>query len=78
MLSREEVYDIERYEAQEKCKWLSLACVNESTLTALCLTASAVLRKPTKERKDKLKMLIKKIHDDGIYTVGTVMENLKE
>jgi len=63
---------------EERLRWLSLACVDEAIFTALCVTASAVLRKPTKERKEKLAILIKEIHNRGIYTVDYVMEKLKE
>lgn len=79
MLSRDEVTRIEVEASREKRKWLSLACVDEGTLTALILTAAAVLRKPdSKERKERLAALIKQIHDKGIYTVDTVMRELKE
>jgi len=78
MLSRQEVDLIESENRKERIKWLSLACVDKGTLTALALTASAVLRHPTKERKDKLEKLIHKLHDKGIYSVETVIEKLKD
>lgn len=78
MLSRDEVIKIEAEESKQRIKWLSLACCDSNTLTALCLTASALLRTPNrKELKDKLKLLIEQLHEKGIYEVNTVIEQLE-
>lgn len=76
MLSRDEVSLIEHYETQNHLQWLSRACVDSNTLTALCNTAAAVVRKQTPERLENLDKLIKQLHNMGIYSVETVLKNI--
>lgn len=60
----------------KKEQWMWKACVDEGKLTALILTASAVVRKPTKERLQALKKRVKGL--GKIYSGGYLVAKLKE
>jgi len=78
MLSREECSTIIRWEAEERLKWTSLACVNRDTLNKLCDSASDLLKFPNnKEKQLQLQILLKELHEKKIYDVGTVMRNIQ-
>jgi len=79
MLSRDECTRIDQYDAAERHKWRSLACVNKDTLKELCDTASDLLKFPNnKDKQMRMIILLKEIHEEGIYDVDTVMQNLKD
>ena len=79
MLSREEVQQIESYQAQERIKWLSFSCVDENAFKLLLSACKDMLKRPNnKGCKEKVEKAIQRIQDRGVYSVDEINEKLEE